>query len=389
MSGKRVRWLSGVLCVVGLAAGPGLAEEVSFAPVVHYPAGDHPTGLAACDFDGDGDLDLAVATYVLTLLFNDGTGAFGDLVTFNELWSQSVACGDLDGDGDNDIVVGSGYIEGNLLLFNDGSGIFTPVEGPATDPETTVLYSNGVTLCDFDSDGDLDLGFATGLDYNAERKIEIFRNRGDGTFTHGRGFTVVRYWKDLHGIACADLEGDGTSDFIGYADAFRNFIVLGSLPHGSFQWRHMHGLALAPVDVAYGELDGEPGIDAVVVQHGHPGRPNQDSQVRLLRNDGSGELVSWIDLPPAMTPGLLAVDLCDLDLDGRLDLVVTDTDNRGVSMVLNRTNGFHHAAYISTFTTGESVICDDLNGDGLPDIVINSWSTNKIGVLINTTDPGP
>jgi enediyne biosynthesis protein E4 len=101
------------------------------------------------DCDGDGDLDLFVASggnrypaqsaeYINRLFINDGKGNF-ELTTnaiprtgFN---TSCVAAHDFDGDGDIDLFVGSrsvprnyGNIPASYLLINNGKGEFTPVE---------------------------------------------------------------------------------------------------------------------------------------------------------------------------------------------------------------------------------------------------------------------
>lgn len=85
--------------------------------------------LAACDLEGDGDLDLVLANSGAVLnpptdhffegaperiLVNDGTATFTDMsdhIPQIDDGSQSVACADLTGDGRPDIVVGNGKDE--------------------------------------------------------------------------------------------------------------------------------------------------------------------------------------------------------------------------------------------------------------------------------------
>src|SRR5208337_27935 len=44
-----------------------------------------------------------------------------------------------------------------------------------------------------------------------------------------------------------------------------------------------------------------------------------------------------------------------------------------------------------TFATGnfpESVTAADVNGDGLPDLIVSNFNDNTVSVLLNTTAPG-
>ena len=83
----------------------------------------------AGDFDGDGDIDLAVslaASDRVAVLRNAGNGTFGapSLYTVGDS-PGAMAVGDLDRDGDLDLAVvneQSGYLS---ILRNAGNGTFT------------------------------------------------------------------------------------------------------------------------------------------------------------------------------------------------------------------------------------------------------------------------
>jgi MYXO-CTERM domain-containing protein len=122
-------------------------------------------GPVACDVDGDGDLDLwfdnAGPNYTEQLLINDGTGVFTDetaaRVTGNPgADDNGLACIDYDGDGDLDAAIAS---LGNQerVLKNDGTGHF------ALDPGTFSMISDSTLWFDFgDVNGDGRLDCITG-----------------------------------------------------------------------------------------------------------------------------------------------------------------------------------------------------------------------------------
>ena len=79
-------------------------------PAPPSPARWAPRPWAAGDWDGDGDLDLAVANFgadQVRILENDGTGGFsvpGPPIT-GQVGATALAAGDWDGDGDLDLAV--------------------------------------------------------------------------------------------------------------------------------------------------------------------------------------------------------------------------------------------------------------------------------------------
>jgi len=128
--------------------------------------------LAAGDWDGDGDVDLAVANSSagrVDILINDGTGDFTAADTIaGQTNTQDLAAGDWDDDRDLDLAVansGAGRVD---ILENDGTGDFTAVD---TIPSQTNVQD--LTAGDWDGDDDLDLASAN---FGANR-VDILENQ--------------------------------------------------------------------------------------------------------------------------------------------------------------------------------------------------------------------
>jgi hypothetical protein len=165
-------------------------------------------GVRVVDFDRDGRLDLHELRPEAPdrLLRNLGDWRFAEMPpsalslvdgSFDAIW------GDADGDGDQDGYVTREAPWPNVLLRNDGDGVFTDVT-PAVLAITD--RSQGATWGDYDNDGDLDLFVTNWLAPN-----RLFRNDGSFNFTDVTvsGMDVVRRGQSS---VWGDLDNDGWLD---------------------------------------------------------------------------------------------------------------------------------------------------------------------------------
>ncbi len=153
-----------------------------------------PKSFTAGDMDADGDLDLFIANYKqpyedgqiptpyydandghpAALLRNDGDGTFTDVTEASGLGPKrtrrtfSSSFVDIDEDHDLDLLVVSDFA-GIDLYENDGRGQFTDVSDQFGD--TRHLFGMGHTFADFDLDGDLDF-YAIGMSSTTARRLD-------------------------------------------------------------------------------------------------------------------------------------------------------------------------------------------------------------------------
>ncbi|HNP06644.1 MAG TPA: FG-GAP-like repeat-containing protein [Cyclobacteriaceae bacterium] len=145
-----------------------------------------PRGHSMVDIDNDGDLDVLVLDHfnaTSNIFINDGTGNF-DVVSSMEMFGLNIrgrasSFGDIDNDGDQDFVCLCPYAETPLFL-NNGNGTFTNV----TKNEQTFFGVDQfmtITLSDFNSDGFLDLFYASFTLGNIldDRLLNAYQNVGN------------------------------------------------------------------------------------------------------------------------------------------------------------------------------------------------------------------
>ena len=205
--------------------------------------GEFGMGVAAADYDADGDTDLFVTAYGRNLLFrNAGDGTFEEVGESAGVrsagWFTDAVWFDFDNDSNLDLFV-SGFVSYSLeeskycgdneagrrhyciprsfrptrcLLFrNRGDGTFSDV-GAVSGISGVGSKSFGAVATDVNRDGALDLFVANDTIQNF-----LFVNQGDGTFLEEGLFAGVAYSdagtaRSGMGVDAADYDGDGWQD---------------------------------------------------------------------------------------------------------------------------------------------------------------------------------
>ncbi len=283
------------------------------------------TSLAWGDWDSDGDLDLAVGNngQPNQVYENvDGelrleTGRLGDPETETLGWeapitatfsTTSVAWGDWNGDGDLDLAIGNDG-QANQVYDNEQGELRLSWEAP--DPTRTRSLAWG----DYDRDGDLDLVVG-----NANDVVQLYENEG-GTLlldpVNGLGWVSAESMT-VESVAWGDWDKDGDLDLAAGATVFEN--VGGDLlldPANGLGWREQ----IAATSVAWGDVDGDGDLDlAVGSWNRNRVYENSGSTLRFAPANGQG----WESFDVMRTRHLA---WGDADGDGDLDLAVANAAN--------------------------------------------------------------
>ena len=387
-----------------LIADSSSAQDL-FDTFVSYDTGTattarHPYDVEAGDYDGDGDVDLAVVNWwsypKLCVLFNDGTGVYSDPVLYAGQPSYDLESADLDGDGDLDIVVsnsGSNGSTSTLSVYrNQGDGSFASQQIiPAGGKEPI-----GLALADYDADGDVDIAVAI-HDNSFGTKVALLLNTGPGfaapvLFEAGPnvgGWTVAPY-----ALAAGDLNGDSRPDVIVGNDGMWVSVLMNT--GGSFGAPAYYDLNMGPIAGAYPcllveDIDQDGDLDVLYSNHlteTYIYNPTfmQASAVGLLRNDGSGVLPSVPEELGIMggKPGFCHMVFADVTGDGWKDICGTFQASEGWAVLASDgAGGFEFGKEYPSGQEPMALAAFDAEGDGDQDVVIVSRETLEAAVHMN------
>ena len=314
------------------------------------------------DLDGDGDLDTVFANPMRNpaeVWLNEGNGRFSNTGQQLTLYGHGVGLADFDGDGDLDaFIVCHQTSLGSSVYLNDGTGMLTATDQDFGDAHSSAADLN---LLDLNGDGTVD---AHVLYYSASGVPDkVYLNDGNAVF-HDSGLAL-----DEDFIAWGDLDGDGDVDYFGKQWG-EGYAVMLNDGQGQFipGWQMADSQANVG-DVALADFDGDGDLDALIAN----GFRETDSQpARLLWNDGSGSFAeSGLHFNETMGTHFA---VGDLDLDGRLDVLVTNMD-RTNEVWLQRDGQFLDSGLRlgdDAEMSGRPAL-GDLDGDGDLDSVIGRF----------------
>lgn len=166
---------------VSILLGDG-GGSFAHAPGSPITVGRAPYGVEIADFNRDRNPDLAIANQFdnfVSILLGDGTGRFQPAPTSPVVVGSGpswLVAADFNGDRNVDIAVAvaSGTIP---ILLGDGAGGFVDAPGsPLAVPGTP----HNMRAADFDGDGELDLG----VDLLRTDSFSVFVGDGEGGFQH-------------------------------------------------------------------------------------------------------------------------------------------------------------------------------------------------------------
>ncbi|MFT5324045.1 MAG: subtilisin-like proprotein convertase family protein [Planctomycetaceae bacterium] len=416
-------------------------RQYTAATTVTVPQG--PTDLVSGDFNGDGNVDLAIAgstENLVAVLLGGGDLSFSVPATIPltaALQPESLQTADLNGDGFLDLAVANLNSDDVSVLLGVGDGSFVPADQLANlvdqaGPLTADVNADGLDdVLSIDQNGQILVragrSTANGLlaapfvlnANSSARSITTFRN-GEETLVaavsrDGRSLTLhgfdeegrpeVRQQTDLPGFvsvfAVADVTGDGIDDVVGALPLDGQVILLRNDGAGRFGTPELINVGEVPAAVDLVDLDGIGGLDVVVTAR-------NSAVAHLLVNDGSGNFATPLVYPTSTAPIVLNPNsqqlgsltrpvgqtLGDFDGDGLTDFLVVNQGERSFQLLKGTGNGsFADPSVVASPTSvvdesifGGLLLSRDVTGDGQVDQVIASAPGANVITIMGLDD---
>lgn len=364
------------------------------------------------DLDGDGFDDLVYqfdnnnvtnVPYPIYLWRNDGTGDWvtsPQLLMEVEILSQGgLKLVDMDGDGDNDLVIGTTYGERISYFENDGNGNLTTEHILRNETETFQLFIEDV---DVDGDPDFILNyFGNGATYWHEN---------DGSGNLGRRW-MIQAGENYVVPTFRDVDDDGDPDMLyGFHDFYDQSWYRENDGKGNFvpaqQFSLLEGGSIPLEDIDSADWDGDGHSDIFVAHRfgdpylfkskfGAGPRINSFTVDDNTVEAGDTVTISW------QVEGAVELLLDGEAISGATGSVQKTIGDENTEFILIASNSegtsdasvtvfvpdpvFSVGTIINegTFTKLRDIALGDLDGDGLPEVVVADELTHRVAYIPN------
>jgi hypothetical protein len=334
---------------VGVLLGNG---DGTLQPEVIYAATSAIRGssLVVGDFNHDGILDIAVPAGAVNILFGNGDGTFQAAAKFAAKSNAfQIAAADINADGLLDIAVLDTVGVG--VLLSNGDGTFKPIKDSSAGETRSFL-----TLSDFNGDGRID-AVVSGQD------LSILAGQGAGSFSAPKAFYTSA--GAAGNILVADVNGDQRPEIIQAVPPFGIALYFANAS-GTLQAPQSFATNGGSALLATADFNNDGKIDVAVLDA-------QLQNISILLGNGNGTFQAPL---PSFSAGSRSIATADFNNDGKMDLVVLDVPNSDDALVfLGNGDGTFQAALriVTGGVISDSLIAADFNHDGKPDLaVLNS-----------------
>ena len=199
----------------------------------------------------------------------------------------------------------------------------------------------------------------------ANEKIWLLFGNGDATFQAPTSLTPGGALQ-ITQVAIDDVTGDGDDDI---AAAYEGgVIVLPGNDDGTFDPATLVNTGSTSWGLLLADVDGDTDIDLVTGS-------------RTAINRGGGIFTETRTHPVAATGVGLGIALEDLDDDGLPDLLVPASASQIAVMLANGTGGFGSATLHFVGSSPNAIAVEDLDGDDVPDVIVSNNFQRELSYL--------
>ncbi len=354
--------------------------QIQFAPALSLAVGSKPEGGTLLDYDGDQDLDLAVTSESpdkIEFFTNAGDGTFAlgfVLPTGNATSPEGLAAADFDGDGDLDVVMALFSAGQVRIALGNGNGQFVLAGSYPAGQEPSMVVAP-----DFNGDGKPDAA----VNNRVSGDVSVYLNDGLGGLIPMGTYAVGA---ETRSLAAGDLTGDGWDDLAVSSRDDHRVRLFQSLGNGTFQTLVDLGFGtiLKPHGVAIADFDHDGALDVATACTGN--LLTEVVGIHVQNNGGN----HWVGPVNGSTGGLSPSGLAaaDFDLDGIPDVAVANADSDTITAM--RSSGIAGIFYSGSlqFPVGQNpealiVVAGDLDGNTTPDVVTFNRDSDDASILIN------
>lgn len=337
----------------------------------NYPAPVNAQGIVTADFNGDGIPDLAMCGQSTSILLGQANGSFTAGSTLPDTCTFSgLVTADFNGDGKPDLAIVGGGNFNIDIYLNNGDGTF------ALRQTITLGNTPGVLIAgDFNGDGIPDLAVEVAL-----TPIQIFIGKGDGTFVT----TPKVSGGCVQNTVAADINGDGKLDLISACNANGTVTVLLGNGDGSFQSPASIPAITNVTHVRVADFNGDGKLDIAAMSY-----PLNSIAILLGNGDGTFQAAKTFPLATAAAGGSAnpqAFNVFDVDGDGIPDIVVASTNNNFIQVLRGRGDGtFATTGIYSTLSSPGNIVSFDVDRDGTSDLAVEDSGSNMVSVYLGSS----
>jgi hypothetical protein len=303
---------------------------------------------AFADYDNDGFPDLFVMKEGGDVLYrNTGKGTFEDVTDKAKAGSRTggkkALFFDMDHDGDLDLF--EILPNSNLLLRNNSDGTFED-QSVKLGPQNGEVISTDAVFGDFDDDEDIDF-----IVVNKNSGTSLYSNQRQGVFKDIAAESGLTGLEGAGTIVAGDYNNDGFLDlFIGSATG-GNHSLLRNLRNGTFEKEKNTAEMLRSLekvniyDASFLDFNNDGFLDLMVAGES---QEKGGRGINLFYNDGKGSFTDVSDLLPAEVKSGKQITVFDYNDDGDLDAVIAGL-NGGVFLLRNDGGNNNHFITMKLF----------------------------------------